>query len=83
MSIDFKENSTMIKGISIDENHIINYSYSLDFIRKNNDHYSLYRNFKNLFEYVDPYNRINLVSKVSQMGLLETKIGMHSQNEYI
>ena len=83
VSVDFKENSTTIKGISIDENHIMNYSYSLDFIRKNNDPYSLYRNFKNLFEYVDHYNRINLVSKVSQMGLLETKIGMHSQNEYI
>jgi len=35
-----------------------------------------------LFEYVDIQNRINLVSKRSQMGVLERVMGVHSQNEY-
>lgn len=82
VSISFPENLTKIKDGYIDENLIAHYSYSLDFIKQNNDQYSLFRNFKVLFEYVDIYNRINLVSKVSQMGVFERIMGVHSQNEY-
>ena len=71
VSISFPENSIKIKDCYVDENLIAHYSYSLNFIRQNNDPYSLFRNFKVLFEYVDIYNRISLVSKVSQMGVFE------------
>jgi hypothetical protein len=82
VSISFPENLIKIKDGYVDENLIAHYSFSLDFIRQNNDLYSLFRNFKVLFEYVDIYNRINLVSKVSQMGVFERIMGVHSQNEY-
>lgn len=82
VSIIFSEDSSQIEDSYVDENLIAHYSYSLDFIRQNNDPYSLYRNFKVLFEYVDRYNRINLVSKVSQMDIFERIMGVHSQNKY-
>jgi len=82
VSISFPENATKIKDGFVDENLIANYSYSLDFIKQYNDFYSLFKNFKLLFEYVDMQNRITLVSKKSQMGMFESIMGVRSQNEY-
>lgn len=82
VSISFPENTNKIKDGFIDENLITHYSYSLDYIRENNDFYTLFKNFKFLFEYVDIQNRINLVSKRSQMRVFERVMGVHSQNEY-
>jgi len=82
VSISFPENATKIKDGFIDSNQIAHYSYSLDFIKQNNNPYFLFWNFKYLFEYLDNQNRINLVSKKSQMGLFEKIMGVHSQNEY-
>lgn len=82
ISISFPENATKIKDRFFDENQIAHYSYSLDYIKQYNDFYTLFINFKVLFEYVDIQNRINLVSKSSQMGVFERSIGVHSQNEY-
>lgn len=81
-SISFPEKAVKIKAGFIDENFLANYSYSLDFIKQNNNPYSLFQNFKILFEYLDIQNRINLVSKKNQMGVFERVIGVHSQNEY-
>jgi hypothetical protein len=82
VSISFPENVTKIKGGFIDEDLIAHFSYSLDFIKQYNDYYTLFRNFKMLFEYVDLQNRINLVSRKCQLGLFETIMGVRSQNEY-
>ena len=65
VSVGFRENMEKIKDGNTDSENNINYTYSLDFIKKYNDPYSLYLNFKLLFEYVDRQNRINLVSKKS------------------
>lgn len=81
VSISFPENAVKIKDEFV-ENLTTNYSYSLSYIKQNNDSYSLFRNFKILFEYLDNQNRINLVSKKSKMGVMERVIGIHSQNEY-
>ncbi len=81
VSISFPENATKIKDGFID-NLVANYSFSLDHIKQNNNSYSLFQNFKILFEYIDTQNRINLVSKRSQMGVMERIVGVHSQNEY-
>jgi hypothetical protein len=81
ISICFPENAKKIKEGHID-NLVANYSYSLDFIKQNNDFYSLFLNFKILFEFLDIQNRVNLVSKKNQMGIMETVMGVHSQNEY-
>ncbi len=81
VSISFPENTEKIKDGHID-NLVANYSYSLDFIKQYNDAYSLFLNFKTLFEYLDVQNRINLVSKPNQMGVMERIMGVHSKNEY-
>lgn len=82
VSISFPKNASKIKDGFVDENLIAHYSYSLDFIKQNNDPYILFQNFKHLFEYIDNQNRISLVSKKNQMGLFERIMGVHSQNEY-
>lgn len=82
VTISFPENLPKIKDGFVDDNLIANYSYSLDFIKKNKSPYQLFLNFKYLFEYLDNQNRINLVSKRSEMGVIERIIGVHSQNEY-
>jgi hypothetical protein len=82
VSVSFPENTSKVKDGTLDENFIINYSYSLDFIKKNCDPYSLFQNFKVLFEYIDLQHRINLVSKKNKMDVVERIMGVHSQNEY-
>lgn len=82
VSISFPENTTKAKDGYVDENLVAHYSYSLDYIKVNNDFYSLFKNFKFLFEYVDAQNRINLVSKRSQLGVFERIMGVRSLNEY-
>lgn len=82
VSISFSENISKIKDSFIDENLVVNYLYSLNFIKQNNIPYFLFKNFEYLFEFVDNQNRVNLVSKKSQMGLYERIMGVHSQNEY-
>lgn len=82
VSISFPENPTKLKDGYIDDNQIAHYLYSLDYIKQNSDFYTLFKNFKHLFEYVDIQNRINLVSKKSQMGVFERVMGVHSKNDY-
>ncbi|HOD62283.1 MAG TPA: hypothetical protein PKG96_09315 [Bacilli bacterium] len=82
VSVSFSEKTSKVKDCVIDENFIINYTYSLDFIKQNCDPYSLFQNFKILFKYIDHQHRINLVSKKNKMGVFERIIGVHSQNEY-
>ncbi len=82
VSIGFLENMTVPKDGYADDNLTAHYTYSLDFIKQYNSPYQLFQNFKYLFEYLDNQNRINLVSKRSEMRLLERIMGVHSQNEY-
>lgn len=82
VSISFPKNAIKIKDGHIDDNLVAHYAYSVDFIKKNNSPYLLFQNFKLLFEFLDNQNRINLVSKKSQIGLFEKIMGVHSQNEY-
>jgi len=82
VSVSFSDKTSKVKDGVIDENCIINYTYSLDFIKQNCDPYSLFQNFKFLFEYIDLQYRINLVSKKNKMGVFERIMGVHSQNEY-
>lgn len=82
VSISFPENASKIKDGHFDDNLVSNYTYSLDFIKNNSHPYLLFQNFKSLFEFIDNQNRINLVSKKSQLGLFEKIMGVQSQNEY-
>ncbi|OJV35881.1 MAG: hypothetical protein BGO33_00610 [Bacteroidia bacterium 43-41] len=82
VSVSFPENASKIKDGIIDDDFIVNYTYSLDFIKQNNDPYSLYLNFIILFEYLDLQHRINFVSKKNKMGVFERFMGVHSKNEY-
>ena len=82
VSVGFKENATKIKDGFIDDEFVANYSYSIDYVKENNNSYSLFQNFTILFEYLDIQKRINLVSKKNEMGVFERIMGVHSQNEY-
>jgi hypothetical protein len=83
VSVSFPENASKIKSGFIDDNLTAHYSYSIDFIKQNSNPYLLFQNFKYLFEYLDNQNRINLLSKKSQMGIFERVMGVHSQNAYM
>uniref|UniRef100_UPI00094CDCE3 hypothetical protein n=1 Tax=Moritella viscosa TaxID=80854 RepID=UPI00094CDCE3 len=81
VSISYLDNTYKIKECKL-ENGVAHYTYSLDYIKNNNQPYCLYLNFKLLFEYVDHQNRINLINKYSQIGVLERIIGLRSKSEY-
>lgn len=81
VSVSFPENSEKIIDGYID-NLTAHYSYSLDFIKKHNDPYSLFKNFEYLFGYIDEQKRIELVSKKSQIGTFERFMGLNSRNYY-
>jgi hypothetical protein len=81
ISVSCLEKTDKVKDARI-ENRDLYYSYSLDFIKQNNDNYSLFQNFIILFEYLDVQNRINFVSTKHQMSAIEYILGIHSQNEY-
>jgi hypothetical protein len=82
VAVSFNEKTSKIKERIIDDNFVVNYTYSIDFIRQNSDPYFLFQNFIILFEYLDLQHRINLVSKKNKMGVFERIIGINSQNEY-
>lgn len=82
VAISFPNNTEKLKSGYIDNDLIAHYSYSLDYILKYSDYDTLFQNFKILFEYVDSQNRINLVNKISQMGVLERFMGLYSSNDY-
>jgi len=81
VSISFLENPDKIKNVYI-ENLVTHYSYSLDYIKQNNDLHSLFLNFIILFEYLDNQNRIDLINKKNQIGVIERVMGIHSESEY-
>ena len=83
VSVSFPENMPEIKDGKIKDNFTIEYSYSLDFIKANNNPHALFEIFFFLFEYIDHQRRIRLVNKNSSMDLLEKIIGLHSKSEYI
>ena len=82
VSICFSEDIDKVKSVELLKDHTISYSYSLNFIKQNNNPYALFENFFYLFEYLDEQYRVALVSKESDLGTLERCIGIHSQNEY-
>ena len=81
VSISFPENAPKIKDRKLKDDRIIEYTYSLDFIKANNNPHALFENFHYLFEYLDNQHRIGLINKKSSMDVLEM-IGVHSTNEY-
>ena len=82
LAISFPENMDTIKEGHISDGPTFNYSYSLDFIKQNNNPYALFENFIYLFEYVDHQYRVDFVSKNSDFEVLERHIGLHSHHEY-
>ena len=81
VSVSFSKNQEKIKIGHLD-GLISNYSYSLDYIKENNDSHTLFLNFIILFEFLDHQFRIDLVHKENQMGVMERVMGIRSENEY-
>tara|TARA_R110002167_G_scaffold366458_1_gene598024 strand:- start:5824 stop:7785 length:1962 start_codon:yes stop_codon:yes gene_type:complete len=83
VTVAFSENIPNVIDGFVDDNHIANYRYSVQFIRENNEPYTLFQNFKYLFDYLDEHGRINLIGKKSRLGGLERFMGIRSKNEYV
>lgn len=82
VSVGFSENLDQIKVVNVDESSIINYSYSLDYIKEHNSPDALFENFITLFEYLDHQFRIALVAKKNRMNVMERVMGVHSEHTY-
>lgn len=82
VSINFPKDTAKIKHCYLDNNLTAHYYYSFNHIAENCDYYSIFKNFKVLFEYVDNQNRINLISKKNQIGVFERIVGISSSSEY-
>lgn len=64
------------------ENNIQKISYSIKWLDKQKDDLSLFNNFSLLFDYTDVFGMITLVSKESELDVME-KVFMRSKNEYL
>lgn len=82
VAISYPENASKVKHAWI-EKGTVHYEFSLNHIKENIKPYTLYRNFKTLFEYLDEQNIISLTSKESQLGIFEKTLGVRSKTEYI
>ena len=61
----------------------IQYRYSRDYIREHLDYFSVLKNFVILFGFVDSQLRASMVSKPTQMGVLERTLGGRSTTDYL
>jgi len=82
VNVSFERNLPNVKDAFTDNENIIHYKYSTDFIEDNESPHTLLKNFKYLFEYIDEQNRIALVSKTSQISTIEGIFGIEAKQEY-
>lgn len=82
VSITFTENQDKIKILEVKE-FTDYYSYSLSYVKEYNDLHLLFQNFIVLFEYLDIQFRIDLVSKINEMDVLERVLGIHAEGDYL
>ncbi|MFS4494564.1 hypothetical protein [Maribacter sp. 2308TA10-17] len=83
VSVVFSEDAPSKVDVFMDDDHIANYCYSVQFIKENQETYRLFQNFRYLFDYIDEYGRITLLSKKSSLGVFERTLGLRSKNEYV
>ncbi len=81
VSVSFSKDQEKIKTGYLD-GLVANYSYSIDYVKQNNDSHTLFLNFIILFEFLDNQFRIDLVHKENQMGVMERVMGIRSESEY-
>jgi len=83
VTVEFSNDMSNIVDSSVDNKNILHLKYSRRYIIDNPEVYRLFQNFKYLFDFVDEQNRINLISKKSQLGTTERLLGFRSRSEYI
>ena len=84
VSVGFSDNQETIKDASLSKDNLTAYySYSSDFIKQNRDPHQLFEMFTVLFEYLDEQSRIELISKPSQLDVIERAMGLKSKNDYL
>lgn len=79
--IEIKENQDKAVEIRKDGTTTC-YSYSYKWLKENLDYPTILNNFIYLFEYVDPYFRINLVNKSYELGMFERLFGIKPKGSY-
>ena len=82
VQVSFKKDAKILKRCSFKDN-IVHYEYRLDHIQDNNDPYTLFENFKRLFDYIDEHSIVTLTSKENKLTVLERTLGVRSKNEYL
>lgn len=80
--VSFRKEIENIKEVKL-VNHIIEASYSLDWVEENKDHPTLLNNFIYLFEFTDLQFRIQHVNKFNSLGTLEKVIRVKGKDEYL
>ena len=84
VSVGFSDNQETIKDASLSKDNLTAYySYSSVFIKQNRDPHQLFEMFTVLFEYLDEQSRIELISKPSQLDVIERAMGLKSKNDYL
>lgn len=63
------------------EGNLRKISYSIQWIEKNKDSYSLFHVFSSLFKFIDIHGLITLISKIQELDVLESVL-MQSKNDY-
>ena len=83
VTVAFSEDMKTIKDATFsEESRTTSYTYNSNFIKQNHDTHQLFEMFIILFEYLDEQNRIELVSKQSQLSVIERDMWLKSKNDY-
>lgn len=80
--VSFRKEIENIKEVKL-VNHIIEASYSLDWVEENKDYPTLLNNFIYLFEFTDLQFRIQHVNKFNSLGIFEKVMGVKGKDEYV
>lgn len=83
VSIGFEKELKQHMKVFLDDDNIVNYIYSADYIIKYKEPFPLLMNFRNLFGYLDNLGKVALVSKYKSEDTIEKIMGLRSKNDYL
>lgn len=79
--VSFSEIQTEPYNI-VRENNELLYTYSVPYLQSDLSQIAIFKNFQQLFGFVDNQSRITLVRKLQDIGVCDL-FGLHPQNEYL
>ena len=79
--VSFSETQTEPANL-VRENNELLYTYSIPYIQNDLSNIAIFKNFQQLFNFVDNQSRITLVRKLQDIGFSDI-LGLHPQNKYL